>query len=239
MANRASLRPGRPSPRLPSPQPPAITQAHLSRCVPRFPPPRGDAFSGRATHAPRPAPLTLPSRENRGCLGDALPAALTDFNNYPAAPERPLPASSSKPEGSLATIPTASVGRHRREGTPGKMPERLAGAHGAHGQHRARNLELRGLCRGSLVPITDSSSFSRLFWNCDRLPPLPPADGCVRPAAFHRPPAFQSMARGGGPGSSPCRGIAEGRGAARDWTGSAPEPAGVVPAGMRLCRKCA
>lgn len=50
------------------------------------------------------------------------------LNNYPAAPERPLPASASKPEGSLATIPTASVGRHRREGTPGKMPERLAGA---------------------------------------------------------------------------------------------------------------
>lgn len=77
------------------------------------------------------------------------------------------------------------------------------------------------LCRGSFVRITDSSPFSRLFWNCDRLPP----SSCrwLRPSRRFPSPAFQSTARGGGPGSSPCRGIAKGRGAARDWIGSAPE----------------
>lgn len=144
------------------------------------------------------------------------------LNNYPAAPEQPLPASASKPEGSLATIPTASVGGTDGRGPQGRCPSGWR-AHGAHGQHRARNLKLRGLCRGSLVRITDSSSFSRLFWNCDRLFP-PSSRRWLRPSRRFPSPAFQSTARGRGPGSSPCRGIAEGRGvAARDWTGSAPE----------------
>lgn len=149
----------------------------------RTPPPRGDTFPGRAEPGrPRPAASTThpaQPREPGASVSAKFCRRPHRLSNFPAARERPLPASAREPEGSVAAIlgrlcgPTLTGGGGLREGV------RADGGRRALMGSTERGLGAERAMWRILGLITDSSSFSRLSLDCDSA--LPPFQQMVAP----------------------------------------------------------
>lgn len=158
----------------------------------------------------------------------------------PQTPERPLPVSASKPEGSLAAmlhrLRGPAPGRGGEDGEPqGRRP---SGWRARKGENGASILGREGLCGG---PVVLTARLSRVsFRECDSaptptIPPVLPADGCVHPAVFPKP-AFQSPGEAGTAGPSPCREVAERQTGESEAAPGLTSPASAPPSSARRPR---